>query len=147
MRNTWSSDGGTIETSAARGLDHLRVVRGDRRVPEPVDLLVHGGDHGRVAMAEVGHPDAAPEIEHVAPVDGVQMRALGTLDNEVRVAVIRRRDQLGVAFTPCRRIRGREHAAHDPDVAVAGPDEAGLRTPTLPRARKPPNMIAMPAAS
>ena len=116
-------------------------------MPEAIDLLVYGGDHGRVAVAEVRDPDATTEVEHVAPVDRMQMRAFGALHNEVRVTVIRGRDQLRVAFTPCRRIRGRQHAAHDPDVAVTRPDEAGLRTPTLPRARNPPNMIAMPAAS
>ena len=118
-------------------------------MPEAIDLLMHRGDHGRMTVAEVGDPDAAAEVQDVTAVDRVQMRALGALDDEVRVAVICGRDQLGVALTPRRRIGGRQHPAHDPEVAVAGPDEDGaaLRTPTFPRARKPPNMIAIPAAS
>ena len=89
-------------------------------MPETVDLLVHRRDHRRVAMAEARHPDAAAEIEDVASVDGMQVGAFGGLDHEVRVAVVRRRDELGVALTPGSRVGG-EHAGHEPDAAAAGP--------------------------
>src|SRR4029077_1687173 len=120
-----------------------------RGVPETIDLVVHGGDHRRMAMPEVGDSDAAAEVQHVAAVDRMQVRALGALEDEVRVAVICAGNQFGVALTPRRRVSGRQHPAHAPDVARAGPDEDGaaFRTPTFPRARKPPNMIAIPAAS
>src|ERR1700688_3085922 len=122
---------------------------GDRGMPETIDLLVHRGHHRWMAVAQVRDPDAAAEVQHIATVDRVQMRTLGGLDDQVRVSVVRGRDQLGVALAPRRGIRGSQHAAHDPEVAVAGPDgdAAALRTPTFPRARKPPNMIAIPAAS
>ena len=128
------------------GVDHRRMHGSDRRVPEAVHLRVDGRDDRRVPVTEAGHADPTSEIEHVATVDGVQVSALGSLNHEVGIPVIRRRDQLGVALTPGGRIRG-EHAGHEPDAAVADPEAAFWRTPTLPRARKPANMIAMPAAS
>jgi hypothetical protein len=76
----------------------------------------------------------------------MQMGTLGGLDHQVGVAVIRRRDKLGVALTPGSRIGG-EHSGHEPDAAAAGPVDAFWRTPTRPSARNPANMIAMPAAS
>ena len=57
-------------------------------------------------MAEARHPDAAAEIEDIASIDGMQVGALGGLDHEVRVAVVRGRYQLRVSLPPGRRVCG-----------------------------------------
>jgi len=57
------------------GRDELGMVGGARDVPEPVDLLAHRAHHHGVAVAEVGDPDAAGEVEHRPSVEGVQPRS------------------------------------------------------------------------
>ncbi len=100
-------------------LDHQRVQGGDRGVPEPVDLLVHRLDHRGVEVAEVGDADAAAEVEHVAPVDGVQVRARGTLHHQVGVAAV------GRARSARRRAHARRRRCRSPDGKV------GHRVPPL----------------
>ena len=60
---TWIIDGratGDVEAGdGLRRLDVRLVLEHDRRVEQPVDLRVDGGDDVRVAVADVGHGDAA----------------------------------------------------------------------------------------
>ena len=87
--------GGDAHQRLGRG-DELGMVGGARDVPEPVDLLVHRARHRGVAVAEVGDPDAGGEVEHRAPVEGVQPGSLGGVHHEVAVPAHGRRYQLAV---------------------------------------------------
>ena len=78
------------------GCDELGMVGGARDVPEPVDLLMHRAHHRGVAVAEVGDPDAAGEVEHRAPVEGAEPRSLGGIHHEVARPAHGRRYQLAV---------------------------------------------------
>jgi hypothetical protein len=51
-------------------------------------------------VAEVGHADAATEVENVAPVDGEKVRAKGALDHKVGVSAVGARNQFGVTLSP-----------------------------------------------
>ena len=93
----------------SRRLDHLRVVRGHRGVPETVDLLVDRGHDRGMAVAEVGDGDTAAEVEHVAAVDGVEVGSLGRTrrrdpsSGDTRTRSARRRAR---ARSPRRRRQG-----------------------------------------
>jgi len=78
------------------GRDELGMVGGARDVPEPVDLLMHRAHHRGVAVPEVGHPDATREVEHRAPIEGVQPGSLGRVHDEVAGPAEGRRYQLAV---------------------------------------------------
>ena len=85
------------EEAVQRRVDHL-AQRADQLEHRPViddiglavqqqpGLLADGRDDARVAVAGVGHADAAGEIEVAASVGGVQAGALAALDQDVGVA-------------------------------------------------------------
>ena len=132
-------------------IDHRLIEGGDRCVPHPIDLLVHRpGDRG-VAMPEVGHGDAAAEVEDVSPVGRVQMGTLGGVDDQIRVAAVSAGDQLRIPLAPGRHVRGRGRRHGRAPCEAASAALAGTfgatDWPTLPRLRKPANIRAMPTAS
>ena len=83
----------------------VRLVEADHHalVQVAVDLLVDRGDHRRRAVPEVLAADAAGEVDVGAPVDVLELRALGARDDE----------------------RRRRHAARDPAAALVR-DACGL---------------------
>jgi hypothetical protein len=50
---------------------------------DPLELGGNGGDHARMTVAEIEHPDPADEIQIFAPVGIPHTRALGAFNEQI----------------------------------------------------------------